>query len=61
MTNNMWKSFIRPGLIGAVLNGLGVLVVYLIEGRISSVLASLAILWTVLTIVAYRKVKQEEY
>lgn len=56
----MWNSFIRPGLIGAILNWLGVLVVYLIEGRISVVLTSLAILWTVLSIVAYRKVKQEE-
>lgn len=56
----MWKSFIRPGLIGASLNWLGVLVVYLIEGRISWALTPIAILWTVLTIVAYRKVKQEE-
>jgi hypothetical protein len=56
----MWESFIKPGLIGAILNWIGVLVVFLIDGRISEVLTPLAIFWTVLTIVAYRKVKQEE-
>ena len=56
----MWESFTRLGLFTSVVNWVGALIVYLIDGRISSVLIPIAIIWTLFTIFSYIKVKKEK-
>lgn len=54
----MWKSVYGPSLIGTVLNWIGVWVVYLMENRISWTLTPIAIMWTILAVIAHFKSKK---
>ena len=56
----MWKSVIRPSLIGTILNGLGILIIYLIESRISWTLTILTLFWAGVFIYAFIKSKKQQ-
>jgi hypothetical protein len=56
----MWKSVIRPSLIGTILNGLGILIIYLIESRISWTLTILTLFWAGVFIYDFIKSKKQQ-
>lgn len=54
----MWETILKTSIFAGTLNWICVGVVYVLENRISYILAPQAIIWTVLGVISYIKTRK---